>query len=101
MAENYMQDSEVSKYYDKWIHGPTLFDHPLDTERFYKFVKACTNYVGKGNTFKKLDIDILKAHLYDSFAELREKNYAAYDETVFKIVSLFQTLLEYEDTNLP
>lgn len=29
--------------YQEWVNGPTLFGHPLDQERFYKFVWACLN----------------------------------------------------------
>ena len=99
--KNYMQDQDVRSYYDRWVKSPTLFDHRRDRERFFKFVKACINYVGKGNTFKKLDIDTLKLHLDDDLAKLRRENYEAYDNTKHEIVSLFQTLLEYEDTELP
>ena len=39
----------IKEYYDKWINGPTLLDHKLDRERFYRFVKACVNYAGSQN----------------------------------------------------
>ena len=104
---NYMGDKLIAIYYDRWIHGETLFANFHAKERFYKFVKACVRYVKnlkfvkRQEGWKRLDIDILKAHLYDDLAELREKNYDAYDETVFKIICLFETLLEYEKTSLP
>ena len=62
-GKNYMQDNEVSKYYNQWIHGATLFDHPLDRERFFKFVKACINYVGKGNTLGSTESSLF-SHLF-------------------------------------
>ena len=96
--KNYMQDQDVRDYYDKWINSPTLLDHPMDKERFYQFVKACISHVGKGELLKKLGIDILKTYLCDDLKILREGNYAKYEDTVGEIVSLFQTLLEYEDS---
>ena len=97
---DYMQDSEISKFYKEWRHGATSFDHILDRERFYRFVKSCVRHVGKGDLRRELDIDILKAYLYDDLAELRQNNYPAYEKEVHKIIVLFETLLEYEDTNL-
>jgi len=101
MSKNYMEDQNVRAYYDVWIHGPTLFEHSFDREQFYKFVKACINYVGRGKVFEKLDRDILRLKLYDDFKKLREENYEAYENIKHKIIVEFETLLEYEDAAFP
>ena len=99
MAENYMGDKNVRNYYDKWISGPTLLDHPMDRERFYKFVKACVGYAGHGNLRRKLSTSILSSHLFDDLhSKYSEKDY---DEIKHKIIALFEELLDYEDTAFP
>ena len=40
----YTMSSLIRKYYESWLNGPTLFDHPNDEERFYRFTKACLKY---------------------------------------------------------
>ena len=100
---NFMDDELVSKEYDKWIHGPTLFGHYQDRVQFYEFFLSCVRYVNKIKFVKKeiawksLDINILKEHLYDDLAELRRKNYAVYEERVHEIIVKFEMLLEYEE----
>ena len=97
MAENYMADPNVRKYYDRWKTSPT--SHPLDMRNFYKFVKACVQFAGHEDVRKKLDTSILRLHLYDAFHEqYSEENY---DKFTHKIIVLFETLLDYEDTTFP
>jgi len=96
MVDNYMKDQNIKEYYDKWINGPTLLDHKLDRERFYRFVKACVNYAGCQNIRRKIDTQILKAFLYD---DLHGKcSQEGYEDITSEIVELFESLLEYEET---
>ncbi len=98
MAEHYMDDEVVKKYYTAWINSPTLLDHPMDTERFFRFVKACVAYAGHGNLLGKLDTSILRLHLEDLHSKYSEE---AYDDITHRIIVLFESILEYEDTDLP
>lgn len=99
MAEHYINDETVRKYYDMWISGPTLLDHPSDRERFYKFVKAGVSYAGHENVGRKLDTSILRLHLYDDLHDRCSEEY--YDEITHEIIALFEHLLDYEDTAFP
>ncbi len=100
-----MKDENVHRTYAKWINGVTLFEHILDRERFYRFVKWCVIYVKhirfvkREEAWKSIDTGILTAHLHDDLAKLRENNPSAYDETIHEILTKFETLLEYEKTN--
>ncbi len=104
MAENYMQDEVVRKYYKQWT-GPvklaaaTLLDHPLDRERFYKFVKACMSFAGNNNVGEKLDTSLLRLHLHDDFKEQFTEEY--YEKITHVIIVLFESLFDYENTAFP
>jgi len=96
MVDNYMKDQNVNECYDMWINSPTLLDHGLDRERFYRFVKACVKYAGYQNIRKKIDTSILRTSLYN---DLHEKcSQEGYDDITSEIVELFESLLEYEET---
>ena len=99
MAEHYMKDDNVRKYYDKWITSPTLLDHPADRERFYKFVKASVDYAGHQNVRRNLDPSILRLHLYDDLHDRYSEEF--YDDITHQIIDLFEHLLDYEDTAFP
>ena len=99
MAENYMNDQNVRDYYDRWIHSPTLLDHVMDRERFYMFVKACVNYVGHPDVAKKINLEFLRDQLFDDFCDGRTDK--AYEGIKHKIISLFEILIEYENTPSP
>jgi hypothetical protein len=96
-VKNYMDDETVRKYYQTWALSPTT--HPMDMEKFYKFVKACVRFAGHEDLGRKLDITYLRAHLYDSFHDKYTEEY--YDKFTHKIVVLFEHLRDYEDTTLP
>ncbi len=96
MVDNYMKDQSIKEYYDKWINGPTLLEHILDRERFYRFVKACVKYAGCQNIRKKIGTQILRASLYDDLHEGCSQE--AYEDITSEIVELFESLLEYEET---
>lgn len=95
--ENYMADKNVKTYYEVWARSP--YKHPLDMERFYKFVKVCVNCVGRGHLGRKLDVSYLEASLYDSFRG--NHNEESWDKFRHEIVVLFEHLRDYEDTELP
>ena len=96
-VKNYMDDETVRKYYQTWALSPTT--HPMDMEKFYKFVKACVRFAGHEDLGRKLDISYLRLHLYDSFHDKYNEEY--YDEFTHKIVVLFEHLRDYENTTLP
>lgn len=97
MSENYMKDKNVKQYYDFWVKGPTLFEHSLDRERFYKFVKSVVNWAGGKEVQKKVDHQYLKLHLYDDFHDKYSEEY--YDNLQRDIMVKVESLLEYEDTD--
>jgi len=99
MTENYMQDANVKKYFDRWINTPTPLGHPSDTRRFYQFVKACVDYAGHPNLSRKLSIHSLKLSLYDALHDKYPET--AYENLVNEIVILFEHLIDYEDTVYP
>jgi len=88
---NYMNDATVRQYYDRWELDPTLLGR--NRFDFYKFVKACFN------VDTKLDIEYLKASLYDSFHEKYDEK--TYDEFVGEVVILFEHLRDFQNTSLP
>ena len=99
MGENYMKDPVVREHYEKWVHREVpLGTNKLDREYFYRFVKACVRYAGKGNLRRKLDTDLLKLSLYDDWRERYPEK--VYDEMIYKAAVLFETLLSYEDTDI-
>ncbi len=106
LGGNFMNDYYVNKAYNRWIHGPTLFDHYLDTERFYIFVKACVNYV-KGILFVQRDIawrelktDFLKDQLSSDLAYIKEVDFKRYEKIMGEIVSKFEFLIAYEKVKI-
>ncbi len=98
MAENYMADETVKKYYRRWINSPTLLGHPSDTRNFYQFVKACVQFAEHKDVRRKLSIDLLKAHLYDDLHDKYSEE--AYDLIRNEIIVLFENILGYEDATL-
>ncbi|MBA7574134.1 hypothetical protein ES708_15936 [subsurface metagenome] len=105
MAENYMKDEKVRRYYDFWIKSalpdpgsPNPLGHPSDRRNFYAFVKACIQFAEHKDVRRKLSIDLLEAHLYDDLhGRYTEKGY---DLIKHEIIALFENLLDYEDATL-
>lgn len=99
---NYMLDTEVQNHFDKWIDSPTLLDHTLDRERFYRFVRYCVKFARSRVRNKPLQ-SILKADLFrESLIEkckIRSSEKLNPD-IVSQAVSLFSRLVEYENTPL-
>lgn len=84
----------IEKYYKAWIDGPTLFNHPNDEERFYRFVKACVRYGRKRRNGQWL------RHFLEE--DLRDKYDAEYTEQqIQNAVSLFDHLVDYENVSFP
>ncbi len=101
--KDFLNDKEVYQAYDRWINGPTLFDHFDDEQRFYDFVIACVRYVKYKHHFvkkevawKSINMDTLRKRLEIHFAELKANNFSAFDERVHEILVKFETLIEYE-----
>ncbi len=101
MAENYMKNETVRKYYEGWIDIPTAFTgHFTDEERFYKFVKACVQFARGGDIRRILDTSILRSSLIDSFSSHGEMSESVYRNESDKIILRFEELVRYEATNL-
>jgi hypothetical protein len=99
---NYMLDTQIQAQFDKWINSPTLLDHTLDRERFYRFVKYCVKFARRKVRNKPI-ASILKADLFKM--SLIEKYKIRYSvnlnpDIVSQAVILFPTLVEYENTPL-
>ncbi len=101
MAESYMEDETVRRYYEGWIDKPTAFTgHHLDDERFYKFVKACVQFARGGDIRKTLVTSVLRPSLVDSFSSHSGMSESVYRDECDKVVSRFEELVAYEATNL-
>jgi hypothetical protein len=99
VGENFMKDPNVRRYYESWVHREVpLGTNLLDREYFYRFVKACVKYAGRGKLRRKLNTDLLKLSLYDDWHERYPED--VYDEMKFQAAVLFEELLEYEDTTI-
>lgn len=102
LGNNFMNDESINKTYNQWIHSPTLFQHWLDRDRFYRFVKACVLYVKEIRFVKKevawreLKIELLEKRLEVDFAELKKNNFHHYEKVTLEIVSNFEFLIEWE-----
>ena len=82
----------IGGYYQAWINGPTLFDHPCDVGRFYKFVKACLRY-SRG----KVHGSWLKYFLERDLPNIyKDPEYV--EKYISKAVSLFDTLMDFGRT---
>lgn len=77
----------VKEFYLDWVHGPKLFGHPYDEQRFYRFVKACIRY-----SRVRLSGEWLRPFL--------EKDLAGRNEyTVREAIHRFDILLDFNRTS--
>jgi len=83
----------VRRYFDAWISHDTWDSyHLLDSERFYRFVKAAARYSRRKTPWPR---DV-KAGILTPWR--RRRPAAALNRTADRFVALYQTLLEYEKT---
>jgi len=85
----------VRKYYSAWLRGAALFEHPLDRDRFYRFVKACTTYSRQelhGEWLRYfLEIDLQK----------RYPDERSREQVVIEAVVLFEHILNFNKVSFP
>ena len=84
----------IKKYYKSWINGPTLFDHPNDRERFYRFSKACLRY-GRIQRNGHWLRHFLKKDLSEKY-DLEDREFL-----IQEAVSLFDHLMDFYRVNFP
>jgi hypothetical protein len=83
----------VGRYFDAWICRDTWDSfHPLDNQRFYRFVKAVARYSRRPPLPRDIKTLIVERRGGD------RRITAALSKTADKFVDLYQTLLEYEKT---
>lgn len=90
----YRMSPLIRKYYQSWLNGPTLFDHPNDEERFYRFTKACLKY-GR----KHYDGQWLRYFLRQAPLEKYGDDYREY--LIKEAVSLFDRLMDFGRVSFP
>lgn len=85
----------VSRYYWNWLNGTKLSGDLSDEQRFYRFVKSCIRYCRSRVNGYWLR-GYLEKDLPDKFydAEYREQE-------IQKAVSLFDAIMDYENTSFP
>ena len=100
MAKNYIQDKWVYKMFKIWISSPDpmLLNNLQDRQDFYRFIKACFDIAGRHPYGKKLDMDIFNA----SFTEATRDKYPEETRELLRrqSVTLFERIIEYEDTKM-
>ena len=90
----YKMSPLIKKYYESWLNGPALFDHPNDEERFYRFTKACLRY-GR----KHLNGQWLRYFLRKDLLEKYDDEYAEYQ--IQNAISLFDHLMDFSRVSFP
>jgi hypothetical protein len=84
----------VGRYFDAWINrGSWSSRHPLDTKRFYRFVKAVARY----NRRKVPSPDDIYALIVERWRD-QVKDSDELDRIASEFAGLYQTLLNYEKT---
>jgi hypothetical protein len=98
--KNYMQDKEVYKLFNLWIHSPDpmLLNNSLDRQSFFRFVKACFDFAGHHPYSNKIDVGLFSASFVDALTGKHNKEFI--EELRHKSVILFETIIEYEDTKM-
>lgn len=95
VAPKFRMSKLIEKYYLVWINGPTLLEHPLDRDRFFRFVKACIRYsrqeLHEGWLRYFLERDLQKRY---TNAQYRE-------ELITEAVILFQHILDFNKVTFP
>lgn len=91
-TDKYTMSPLIRKYYESWWNGTTLFDHPNDVERFYRFTKACLRYGRKPVNGQWLRF-FLERDLFNR-DDIEEK-------TIQYAVSLFDNLIDFSKTSFP
>ena len=99
MKTNYYMHELIKKYYTRWINGPTLMEHVLDRERFYRFVKACIRYSRHWKAREDIHGSWLRYFLERDLSRRYSEQYL--DEIIHEIVVLFEHILEFNKTSFP
>lgn len=91
----YRMPELIRKYYLAWVNGPTLLEHPLDKDRFFRFVKACIRYSRQqrhGGWLRYfLENDLQKRYTNGQYSH----------EYVSEIIILFERLLDFNKVSFP
>ena len=95
MEAKYRMPKLIEKYYLVWVNGPTLLEHPLDRDRFFRFVKACIRYsrqeLHEGWLRYFLERDLQKRYTNEQYRE----------QLISEVVILFQHILDFNKVGFP
>ncbi len=95
IATKYQMPKLIEKYYLVWVNGPTLLEHPLDKDRFFRFVKACIKYsrraLREGWLRYFLERDLQRRYANDKYRE----------QLIVETVILFQNILDFNKVSFP
>jgi len=84
----------IEKYYLAWVNGPALLEHPLDKDRFFRFVKACISYsrqtLHEGWLRYFLERDLQKRYANEEYRE----------RIIIEAVILFKAILDFNKVSL-
>jgi len=85
----------IEKYYLAWLNGATLLEHPLDRDRFFRFIKACIRYSRQGLHEGWLRY-FLERDLCERYtdSEYREK-------IISEVIIVFQHVLDFNKVSFP
>jgi hypothetical protein len=100
MKTNYYMHELIEKYYRVWINGPTLMEHSLDRDRFYRFVKACIRYSKHWNAKQDIHGSWLRYFLERDLPK-RYTNKQFREKIIREIVILFEDILDFNKTLFP
>lgn len=95
MMAKYRMSNLVRKYYSARLSGGTLFEHPLDRDRFFRFVKACITY-----SRQELHGEWLRYFLERGLQE-RYPDERSREQVVIEAVILFEHILNFNKVSFP
>lgn len=96
VKQNRKMSPIVKKYYSAWIlNSPTFLGHPLDEERFFRFIKSCIRY-----SRSRIDGQWLRGFL-EVDLENQIPTLDSREHIIRKAVSVFDTIIDYEKTRFP
>ena len=95
MGTKYQMPKLIKRYYLAWVNGPTLLEHPLDRDRFFRFVKACIRYsrqeVHEAWLRYFLEKDLQKRYTNEQYRE----------QLIIEVIILFQAILDFNKVSFP
>lgn len=100
METKYYMHELIEKYYRAWVNGPTLLDHYLDRDRFFRFIKACIRYSRHWNAKQRIYGGWLEYFLERDLPK-RYNDKQRCEEIIQEIIILFENILAFSKARFP